>query len=246
MNYFLFSLFLLGIVPGALLAQGNEAERVKERIPVAGNERNDVIFSRTFMLGESPDGVFLSGSRTGSSSIGVSIGIPVGKAFEVKFEPRATWLKLYYDPTMDTSKVFPSAITDEDLVFEKQRAFYLEVPIGFRLKLARNSRDNYKFLLEGGFNFGLNLGASSKSRFNVDLDNDGNNDSFSTIKTNGVNNLELLRYGPYGRIGTNWIQIYGFYRLSDIFESDATFNTTGTDMNFPAFPALELGFSISL
>jgi len=245
MKKLIFTLALFGLFVG-LQAQDNTAKNVRSKIGVTGGERNDFIFTRSFLPGDVGTGVFLDGARSGATSLGFGIGIPVGKAFEFKFEPRMTWLKLYYSPTSDTTKYFPSTNTADNLVYEKQRAFYLEVPVGFRLKLARNARDNYKFLFEGGFSFGVNLGATAKTRIETDLDADGNFDSFTTVRTNRINDLELLRYGPYGRIGTNWIQIYTFYRLSDVFQSDQMFNPGTGDRAYPTFPALEIGLSLSL
>lgn len=246
MKKFILSLALLGFFASGLVGQNNEAERVRDNIPVAGGEKTDVIFTRSFLPGDAGTGVFLDGARSGASSLGIGLGIPIGKAFEFKFEPRLTWLKLYYNPTSDSTKSFPSTITSNALVYEKQRAFYLEIPVGFRLKLARNSRDNYKFMFEGGFNFGINTGSSAKTRIDVDQDGDGDFDTFATTKVHRVENLELLRYGPYGRIGTNWIQIYAFYRLSDVFQADETFNNGVANINYPTFPALEIGLSLSL
>ena len=246
MKKLILSLAFLGLFSMGLNAQNNEASPVQEKIPVAGGESFDAIATRSFMAGDVPAGVFLNGARSGATSIGYGIGIPVGRVFEIKFEPRMTWLKMYYNPTTDVSKNFPSVLISDALVYEKQRAAYFEVPVGFRIKLARNSRDTYKFMFEGGFNFGINTGSTAKTRFEVDVDGDGSFDTFSTTKVRKIDDLELLRYGPYGRIGTNWIQIYGFYRLSDIFEADQTFNNGISDINYPAFPALEIGVSLSL
>lgn len=241
--FFLFS-FLVCVGMNAQSSSDNEAVRVNDRVPVAGSEKTDFIFSRTFMVG-TVDGVDFDQARSGSYSLGFGYGIPIGKTVEIKFEPRATWQKIVFREFSDTTKYFPSSATGQDMVYEKLRAFYVEAPIGIKLKLARNAEDKYKLLLEGGFSFGFNAGSTFKTRMKVDADsNPDDNESRATFKVNYIDHLNVLRYGPYGRIGTNWISIYGFYRLSDIFDDTQMFTTPTGDVAYPKFPTLELGLSI--
>ena len=240
-------LFLSLFVYVAALAQTsneNQALKVNDRVPVAGSEKTDLIFTRTFFAG-TVEGVDFDGARSGSYSLGVGYGIPIGNSVEIKLEPRATWQKLVFREFSDTTKYFPSSLTGSEMIYEKLRAFYVEVPVGVKLKLARNAENKYKLLLEGGFSFGFNAGSTFKSRFSVDADSDPNDmESRATVKVNNFEGFNSLRYGPYGRIGTNWISIYGFYRLSDVFDDTMMFNTPSGDVAFPKFPQLELGLSI--
>jgi hypothetical protein len=229
---------------GLSYAQDNTAMKINKKLPVSGGEKTDFIFTRSFPVGEMPESVPLNNSRSGIWSFGISYGFPIGKTVEFKLEPRASWHKMYFKPT--PAKTFPTSDVSEELIYEKQRAFYVEVPVGFKFKLARNADDKYKFHLEGGFSFGFNAGSTFKSRREVDLDGNGQFESKMTTKVHRIQELNSLRYGPYARIGTNWIAIYGFYRMTDIFDPSKKIgdDTSGTD--YPMFPKLELGFSIMI
>lgn len=240
----LFSLFLSMAVV-AQSSNDNEAVRLTDRTPVAGSEKTDLIFTRTFFAG-SVDGVDFDPARSGSFSLGFSYGIPIGQVVEIKIEPRATWQKLVFREFGDSAKYFPSSAVGDEMVYEKIRAFYVEAPIGIKLKLARNAENKYKFLLEGGFSFGFNAGSTFKTRMNVNADDNPDLESVGTYKVNNVQHLSSLRYGPYGRIGTNWISIYGFYRLTDVFDAGEMFSTPSGDVAYPKFPNLELGLSITI
>jgi len=226
---------------------GNEniALPKNDRVPVAGSEKVDLILSRTFLV-ESPDGVSLNQGRSGTYSIGIGYGIPLGKAVEIKLEPRLTWQKLVFTDKDTTGKYFPSPTAGPDYIFEKMRMSYIEVPLGLKLKLARNIEDKYKFLIEAGFSFGFNVGSTFKSRFEIDTNNNGNNDGLITSKVTNIPEVAELRYGPFGRIGTNWISLYGFYRMSNIFNEGQLFQTTTGLRAYPQFSNLELGLSIRI
>ena len=223
----------------------NVARPKSDNIPVAGSEKVDIIFSRTFMFGDAV-GANYSEGRSGSYSLGIGYGIPIGRAFEIKIEPRVTWQKLVFTENGDTTKVFPSTLTGTDYIYEKLRMAYVEVPLGIKVKGARNAEDKYKFLFEAGFSFGFNVSSTAKSRFEVDTDGVGGVDSKMTTKVNNIPDLNELRYGPYARIGTNWIAIYGFYRMTEIFDTDSQFNSVNGLINYPTFPQLEIGVSIRI
>ncbi len=223
----------------------NIAQPRDSDIPVAGSEKVDLIFSRTFMFGDA-NGTAYSEGRSGSYSLGIAYGIPIGgRVFEIKIEPRVTWQKLVFT-SADSGKVFPSAIYGSNYVYEKLRMSYVEVPLGIKIKGARNAEDKYKFLFEAGFSFGFNVGSTAKTRLEVDSDGSGDLDARQTVKVNNIPDLEELRYGPYARLGTNWISIYGFYRMTDIFDASSQFPSVNGDINYPSFPKLELGLSIRI
>lgn len=223
----------------------NVARPKSDRIPVAGSEKVDLIFSRTFMFANA-DSADIAQGRSGSTSFGIGYGIPLGRAVEIKFEPRITWQKLVFTETGDSSKFFPTAYAPDNYVFEKLRMAYVEVPVGFKFKGARNAEDKYKFLFEAGFSFGFNVSSTYKSRYEVDLDGNGSLDAKQTTKVSNVLDLNELRYGPFGRIGTNWISIYGFYRMTEIFDEEKQVTTPTRTRDYPKFPKLELGVSIRI
>lgn len=243
-----FTLFLILLTVGFTYGQStneNMAIPKNNRLPVAGSEKVDFIFSRTFLV-ESPEGVSLNQGRSGTYSIGVGYGIPLGKALEIKLEPRLTWQKLVFTDSDTTGKYFPSAVGGTNYVFEKLRMSYVEVPLGLKLKLARNIEDKYKFLVEAGFSFGFNIGSTAKSRFDTDSNSDGTIDGQTSIKMTNIPEVAELRYGPFGRIGTNWISIYGFYRMTNIFNEGQLFPSTTGLRAYPQFSNLEIGLSIRI
>lgn len=222
----------------------NVARPKSEKIPVAGSEKVDLIFSRTFMFGDA-NGADIAQGRSGSYSLGIGYGIPLGRAVEIKFEPRVTWQKLVFTEG-DADKYFPSSAFGEDYIYEKLRMGYVEVPIGFKFKGARNAEDKYKFLFEAGFSFGFNVSSTAKARYQVDSIGNNAVDARLTTKVNNIPDLNELRYGPFARIGTNWISIYGFYRMTPIFDEEEQFFTPLGNRAYPTFPQLELGVSIRI
>ncbi|MEM0998020.1 MAG: hypothetical protein AAGN35_13095 [Bacteroidota bacterium] len=240
-------LVLLAVAAPTAHAQNdnsNNAVKINDRLPVSGGEKTDFVFTRSFLAGATPDGAPYATARSGIWAIGFGYGFPIGKVMEIKLEPRAAWHKLVF--TASPGKTFPTADTSTTLVYEKIRSFYIEVPLGLKFKLARNADDKYKLLLEGGFSFGFNAGSTFKTRSEVDQDDNGSFESRLTTKLRNVQELNSLRYGPYARIGTNWISIYGFYRLTDVFDPNAKIGDDVTGVDYPVFPALEIGFSLML
>jgi hypothetical protein len=227
------------------LGQDNNALKVDKKIPVTGSEKVDFIFNRSLLVG-GIRGVPFEVTRSGTYSLGIGYGIPIGKSLEFKFEPRLLWHKLYFIDSDD--KWFPSSDTSETLIYEKQRVSYIEVPVALKLKLARNLVDKYKLLIEMGFVFGRRLGSTYKTRHWTDVGPDGNLVGPKvTMKTNRIEDLNKYRYGPFARIGTSWISFYGFYRLSDIFLPYRRFNhEPNTNRVYPNFGKVEVGLTIAI
>jgi hypothetical protein len=227
------------------LDQDNNALKVDKKIPVTGSEKVDFIFNRSLLVG-GIQGVPFEVSRSGTYSVGVGYGIPMGKSLEFKFEPRLLWHKLYF--ISSTGKWFPSTDTSETLIYEKQRVSYFEVPVALKFKLARNLVDKYKLLIEMGFVFGRRLGSTAKERHWTGVGDDGNLVGPKvTTKTNRIEDLSKYRYGPFARIGTSWISFYGFYRLSDIFRPYRQHdNDDGTSRAYPNFGKVEVGLTIAI
>jgi hypothetical protein len=225
-------------------AQDNVAPRVEEKVRVTGGEKTDFILTRTLMV-TGMDSVPYDIARSGTYTIGVGYGIPIGKVLELKIEPRATWHKLYFKPV--SPRWFPNAAVDSSLVYEKHRALYAEIPVGLKLKLARNAVEKYQLLLEGGFSAGINLGSSTKVRRLMPSPNDPDLEIKQTVKTNRIWELNPLRWGPYARFGTRYVSLYAFYRMTGLYAPGRKFSDSPTtSRNYPAFPKLEIGLSITI
>jgi hypothetical protein len=244
---FSLSFLLLLLLGGAVKAQDNTAVKVKpEKIPVTGSEKIDFIFTRSVLIG-SVEGVSYDVSRSGAYSLGVGYGIPIGKVLEIKLEPRALWHKFYFT-NVQTDKWFPTSDSSARMVYEKQRYSYVEVPIALKFKLARNIVAKYQMLIETGFSFGYQIGSTYKHRradyINANGDPAG---AKITTKVNHVHDLNRFRYGPYVRLGTKLVSVYGFYRMSEIFRDGATMKLDdGSSRALPLFPKLEIGLSLTI
>lgn len=224
----------------------NAAIQIDKKIRVTGSEKSDFIFTRSLLVGQ-VDGVPFDVTRSGAYSLGFGYGFPIGKVFEFKLEPRVLWYKLFFAPS--PQKWYPSSDSSNLLIFEKQRITYLELPIGIKFKLARNVVDRYKLLFEGGFSMGVQVFSSSKNRSYASANSniDGARPKVTT-KTNHIIDLADTRFGPYARIGTNWISLYGFYRMTEVFKNGRTYaNPDGlTSRKYPIFPRLEVGISLTI
>lgn len=221
----------------------NEAIKVDPIAPITAGEKFDLIFQRNVLLANGmPDSVPVDPTRSGSISLGFSYGIPLGKFLAFKFEPRMTWHTLHFSPT--GTKTFPS-VGDSLLVWERQRNTFLETAAGFKLNLVRNAEDKVKLFLEAGAFGGYQLGNWMKVRREADL---GSNRTVRvTSKYDPVENTQKLRYGLYGRFGTNWIALVVQYRMSDIFrQQGTTYLFPGTTYTYPKFSKLEIGVTVKL
>lgn len=257
-SLFLFVLVSFFMLPDFGMAQtstdpNNTALKApKEKIPITGNEKFDLMISQTFLIPtgvSSRDSFPWDASRSGGLSIGASFNFPLGKIFAFKIEPRMTWHKLSFKN--NAVKSFP---TDTNLyVIEKFRGFFLEMPIGFRINLVRNQDEKVKLFTEFGGIVGYNTGGTYKRRVE---DTDGRN--LWTEKYSNFDQHNPFRYGPYFRLSTNWIGIHAFYRVSDLFQSGAVFfdplgtgkfeDNNGTNYSFPypKITPLEIGVFLML
>lgn len=199
------------------------------RLRIRGGERIDFVFTRGILLrGDLPAQYPMDPGRSGSYSLGMALGLHFGRGLAMRFEPRLTWHNVFYSQTPE--KTYP---TDSNglFLFEKERGFYIEMPIGFKFNLARNTKDKVRLYLELGAQGGILAGSMYKRR---SLLADGTK---YTEKFHDVPGLNPLRYGFYGRIGTKIFAAHVFYRISEIFLQE------GGGTSLPDFHNLELGFA---
>lgn len=236
-------LFLSCMGTGFTQTTDNEAVKVEPSNPISAGEKFDLIIQRNVLLSNAmPDSVPVDPTRSGSISLGFSYGIPLGKFAAFKFEPRLTWHTLHYTPT--GAKTFPS-VGDSLLVWERQRNTYIESAGGFKFNLVRNVEDKVKLFLEVGAFGGYQVGNFLKVRREADL---GSNRTVRiTSKYDPVENTQKLRYGLYGRLGTNWIALVMQYRMSDIFKDNGTtYLYPGVNYRYPEIANLEIGVTVKL
>jgi hypothetical protein len=238
------------LVAGYGTCQGQEAStplKVDKKIPVTGSEKMDFVFTRSVLVGGTVQGGSYEVARSGAYSFGISYGIPISKSLELNVEPRVLWHKLVF-ANGAADKWFPSSDSSSTLIYEKQRISYLELPLAFKFKLARNNANRYRVLLEMGFVSARRIGSTFKTRHYQSVDSGGGSQPPKiTWKTNRIVDLNDWRFGPFMRLGTSWGSLYGFYRMTNIFSKDKYFvNPDGTTRAYPSFSKFELGVTLAL
>jgi hypothetical protein len=94
---------------------------------------------------------------------------------------------------------------------------YLEVPLEFRFK------SKSKVSVAVGFKAGLLLGSFWKYKGDgpiVTAQYTLNTDNKHRAKFYGIDNLEQFTYGPTLRVGYKWINVIGYYMISNLFTKD--------------------------
>ena len=228
---------------GNLAAQTEEApkqEKKKLKIPILAGERFDLVMARGFLVPiNRSDSVPWQVAESGTYTVGFAFNVPIGPVFAFRFEPRATWHKLVFDNKPE--KTFPTD-SNATYLFEKHRAFYPELGIGFKFNLYRNKKDKVKLFIEAGGQFGYATGSTYKRRY---VETGGRK---VTEKFNKVPGIQNLRYGAYFRLGTDFGAIFVHYRISDIYRSDQKYlhPDRNTFVTYPKFSPLEIGVMLLL
>jgi hypothetical protein len=93
---------------------------------------------------------------------------------------------------------------------------YFDIPFEFRL------RTKNEFRAAVGFKVGWLIDSHTKYKGENYLEetNDELGVDFQTLKFREVKNIEALRYGVTARVGWKFINLTGFYSLTDIFKKD--------------------------
>lgn len=107
---------------------------------------------------------------------------------------------------------FSSLYPDESYKRTKITATYLDIPLEFRLRTKKEIRASL------GFKFGFLLESHTKFKGDDILDT-GYSDQV-IYKVKDVANIENFRYGVTARFGWKFINLTGFYSLTNLFEKD--------------------------
>ena len=128
------------------------------------------------------------------------------------------------------SDLFDLLDDDVDIRKSKIAANYIDVPIEFRFHVNKENHDR-GFRAAVGGKVGFLFAGHTKVKYEEDGDN-------KKIKRKDNFNMQRLRYGLTARIGFPGINLFGYYGLSELFESGSgPDETTATPFN--------LGISIS-
>jgi hypothetical protein len=140
---------------------------------------------------------FMLGNSDFSFSPGIGIGVH----------------NLYSESLLVTTpdSVFFSEIPDSvDFKKAKLTNSYFDIPLEFRFK----SKGEFRVAI--GFKYGFLMKSQTKYKGDGELFNmEG---SKVIVKQGRFDHVENARYGFIGRIGYKWLNVYGYYQLSSLFE----------------------------
>jgi len=117
-----------------------------------------------------------------------------------------SWLKVNSDSTW--FEPIPDSINFDR---SKLNITYIDIPFELRFK------NKSEFRVAVGFKFGFLLRGHTKIKGDDFIS--GTTDNV-IIKKKKVSFLEKNRYGFTGRIGYKWLNVWGYYQLSTLFETD--------------------------
>jgi hypothetical protein len=115
--------------------------------------------------------------------------------------------------SLGVTQLHPISSLYPDINYDKNKITYtyLDVPLEFRLRTKNNIRAAL------GFKVGFLI--SSHTKYKGDDFLFGTNDALH-VKFKNVNNIEDLRYGVTARFGWRFINLTGFYSLTNVFKKD--------------------------
>jgi len=113
----------------------------------------------------------------------------------------------------DSSYFVPINIEQPDISYKKSKfvATYLDIPLEIRYK----SKSQFRAAL--GFKFGFLIMGHSKYKGD---DYQEGTTNLVIYKKKKIDYLETNRYGFTARIGYKWLNLYGYYQLSTLFQEN--------------------------
>jgi hypothetical protein len=161
----------------------------------------DSVDARIFNPGANLSGLY--DYRFGKSNFSFAFGIGIGSH------------NLYSDAfavedTNNVSALVPISSLHPGTNYKKNKISYtyFDIPLEFRLRTKKDIRASL------GFKFGFLIDSHTKYRGDDYLYDSGNN---LFVKFKDVPNIESFRYGITGRIGWKFINLTGFYSLTNLF-----------------------------
>ncbi len=161
-------------------------------------EGPDGIDSRFVNIGSNVD--FSYNHRLGKSPLFLSAGIGLGMH------------NYYSNGLIDDIKADTITFSKIQQGYKKSKlsTVYIDIPVEFSFKS------------EGGFRMaiGFKAGYLIGSKIKYKGDRTVNDNVLVKIKSKSVKQLEPWRYGPTFRLGYKWINVWGYYQLSNMFRKD--------------------------
>jgi hypothetical protein len=161
----------------------------------------DSVDPKFFNLGVDFSGLY--DYRIGKSNFSFAFGIGLG-SHNLKTDA------LVVEDTNNVSNFYPISSLYPGTSYKKNKISYtyFDVPLEFRLRTKSDIRASV------GFKFGFLIDSHTKYRGDDYLLNSGGNIHF---KVKDVPNIEKFRYGITGRFGWKFINLTGFYSLTNLF-----------------------------
>lgn len=116
--------------------------------------------------------------------------------------------------SVESASEFESGVNTDSSSFgiekSKLNANYFDIPMEFRFR-TKPSKKSFRFAVGG--KIGFLIDAKTKIKYELDGDN-------YKFKSKSRKGLENFRYGLHARIGFGSLNFFGYYALSELFESD--------------------------
>ena len=209
----------------------------KDSLEIILTDRFDLVFNRGFLFNSGmPDSVPINPATSGTTFIGLSFNLLFNKKFAIHFQPGVAFFKINY--LQKNNKTFPSS-GDTLYAYERQRMYYVEMPVGFRWNFLRDTtKGRIQSFVEVGASFGYLIGSSYKVR----LDYQGQT---AILKIPDIPNVNTIRAGIFTKLNYRYFGFWAFYRLTDVFVKSATYTTpNGGQGKYPTISPIELGISV--
>lgn len=204
--------------------------RRRGQMQVRAGEKFDFYFNRGFLA--SPSGVdsVPYAFTSGTVNLGMSFNLVLNRKITLKLQPGVAWFRMNFDQTQ--GKRFPSDSANT-YSMERMRSTYVELPVTVAYTWLRNENDRLIAYVEAGASVGYLIETMYKFRQPT-----GQPGQEFTGKIEGIPNYAQWRYGLHARIVYKFLGFTVFYRLSDVFQKNATY---GRDVSLPgtrAYPQI--------
>lgn len=205
---------------------------------VRSAEKFNIVFNRGFIVTQSSnDSVPVKGSASGTTFIGLSFNKLLSPRFAIQFQPGFSGYKFEFPAKPE--KIFPTR-GDTVYRYERLRFFYIDIPIGLRYNLVRDSRYRAVSFIEFGGSIGYHIASSTKRSRMI-------GDQEIKEKLSGAGEVNKLRVCLYIKAHYRFLGIWINSRITNVYDPNKTYFTDdGRVEKYPRLPSIEIGLSVTL
>jgi Outer membrane protein beta-barrel domain len=209
-----------------------------EWVPVP-SERFDIVFNRTFFAGASSLEDPVLNQSSGTTGIHYSFNVLFNAKYSVRVQPGVDFVK-YNVEENNGSRTFQPV--DSAVARYKLRAFYAECPVLVGIAF-RDSNQRLNSMLEVGLSLGYLIASSIK----YDATDPSTGQDLRVRQAGRFyGELERLRIGAVVKFSYRFIGMMVYYRLNDVFKSEAVYESASGPVAFPKLPGLEIGITLNI